>query len=102
MPPIFWLIVVACTILLALLAVCNLGVFVLNLRAKRNPPYGRLALGVLELTVLFVLPRVLPDSLGRLLVCFGAVAGLFVWESVAWIRRRQYRSERVKVTPPIN
>src|SRR5262245_32843617 len=98
MPAIFWFIAIACVLLVILLAVCNLGAFVLSLRAGRAPPYGALVRGLLVLFAFFVLPRFLPYPL----LNWAVLATVLLWELAVWGLRRWPSKQRRSVHASIN
>jgi hypothetical protein len=90
MAPLLWLIAAACIFVVVLIAICNLGAFVLSWRAKVALSYWPVVRAVFGLTTVFVVPR-LSTSLA---LYFGMLFVFVVWELAAWWRRAGNRGER--------
>ncbi len=96
MPPVFLWILFACYGLIVVLAVRTLTGFVLDLLSGGKPSYLAAVRATLWLFAVFALQFILRREHGGFRL--GVLAGLLIWEVVAWVQRRNVAEQPVSLS----
>jgi hypothetical protein len=84
MSPLFWLIAASLVLMVTLIALRRLLGFGIDLRIGQKPAYAPAARAVIWLAVVCPFSHFVLSGETRL----GLLAGVLIWEIVAWARRR--------------